>query len=271
MTVATTAPADVEQLPTVQQALVRVMRDVRALDKSDRNNHGNFNFRGIDATLNAIGPALRNHEVIVFPCLLEKNVEWLTTSSGRQRRLVTVTMRYTFIGPRGDQLETTVIGEAADDGDKGFSKAQSVAMRIALLQTFALPTQEKDPDAYTYDLSTDAVEQETERQQVRAERTDRQVRTGPPKQVQQAHHDADEFNPKPDRPNASTGNEQQWLDRLDGAADDLKVKTVESLTNAARSQLGEDHKVTQYGAELLLWVKWAKEQQDEEQQDEEAA
>lgn len=277
MTVATIEPANAVELPTIVQAMSAAMRQVLAVGKDDKNTAQNFNFRGIDAVLNALGPALRNHGIVPVPTVVDKDVQLIENNNGRKVRFAVLDVEYTFYGPRGDKITARVVGEAMDFGDKVISKAMSVAYRTALIQAFALPTQEADPDTYTYDINGDEPQQP---QRVTAERVEpqqRQVRTGPPKQVQQkrpepdlpagaaptpeqATHDA----AKPNRPNPSSGKEQQWLGRLDGAADELKAKTVESLTNAARQQLGEDHKVTKYGAELLLWVKWAKEQQDEE-------
>lgn len=140
--------------PTVQQALVAVMRDVRALGKGDRNNYANFNFRGIDATLNAIGPALRDHGIVVLPRVVEQHGEVVEVGKDRSRmRMVTLQVEYTFVGPGGDMLTASAPGEAMDSGDKATPKAMSVAMRTCLLQTFALPTQEKDPDADSYERS----------------------------------------------------------------------------------------------------------------------
>jgi hypothetical protein len=44
-------------------------------------------------------------------------------------------------------ITSQVIAEAIDSGDKGTSKAMSVAYRVAILQTLTLPTGERDPDA----------------------------------------------------------------------------------------------------------------------------
>ena len=40
--------------------------------------------------------------------------------------------------------------ESWDTGDKAMPKAMSVAMRTALIQALALPTDEPDPDSFTY-------------------------------------------------------------------------------------------------------------------------
>lgn len=141
-------------MTTVYEALANVMEDVQGVAKKDRNTSQGFNFRGIDAVVNAVGPALRKHKVIVTPIVLAH--EYSTVEVGKNRTLqghVIVHVAYTFYGPEGDSIETSVIGEAMDSGDKAVAKAMSVAFRIALLQALALPTDEPDPDSYSYERS----------------------------------------------------------------------------------------------------------------------
>lgn len=140
--------------PTIYAALAAVMDEVQGVAKKDKNTSQGFNFRGIDAVVNAVGPALRKHKVIVIPQLLEKAQS--TVEVGKNRTPmghVTVTVKYTFYGPSGDFLEAIVVGEAMDSGDKAVAKAMSVAFRIALLQSLALPTDEPDPDTHSYERS----------------------------------------------------------------------------------------------------------------------
>ena len=136
----------------VHEAIAAVMQDVNAVAKSDRNTHQNFNFRGIDAVLNAVGPALRKHGVVVLPHVESWTFEPVEVGAKRTpmgHALVHVT--YTFVGPEGDHVACAVLGEAMDSGDKAVPKAMSVAFRTALLQALALPTDEPDPDASTYE------------------------------------------------------------------------------------------------------------------------
>ena len=49
-----------------------------------------------------------------------------------------------------------VAAEAFDSGDKATAKAMSVALRTFLLQLLALPTDEPDPDSFTYELGQTA-------------------------------------------------------------------------------------------------------------------
>lgn len=142
-------------MTTIQTHLAAVMADVQSVAKRDRNDHQKFNFRGIDAVLNAVGPALRKHGVVVMPHVESWTFE--PVEVGQKRSLMghaLVHVTYTFVGPEGDHLTCSVLGEAMDSGDKAVPKAMSVAFRTALLQALALPTDEPDPDASSYERAT---------------------------------------------------------------------------------------------------------------------
>jgi hypothetical protein len=80
-----------------------------------------------------------------------------TSSKGTSMMCARVVVTYVFTGPAGDSLIACVPGEAMDAGDKSTAKAMSVAFRTALLQSLALPTDDVDPDAESYNVgeSTD--------------------------------------------------------------------------------------------------------------------
>jgi len=137
--------------PTVHEAFSKVMAEVQGIGKNDRNAQQGFNFRGIDATMNTVGPALRKYGVVIVPEALSIESERYTTAKGGQMRNATVHMKYTVFGPAGDSFTGSTYGEAADAGDKAVSKAQSVAYRTFLLQGLTVPTQERDPDADTHE------------------------------------------------------------------------------------------------------------------------
>lgn len=137
--------------PSIVEALSKVMADVQAVGKKSRNTEQGYNFRGVDAVVNAVGPELRKHGVIVLPMLEHAAYRDVTTSRGKPSRECTVQVRYRFYGPAGDFIEAVVPGESMDFGDKGAAKAMSVAYRIALLQALCIPTDEPDPDAQAYE------------------------------------------------------------------------------------------------------------------------
>lgn len=137
--------------PNVIQAISAVMADVQAVRKKDRNEQQRFMFRGIDAVINAVGPALRKHGVVAVPVSAVPAFEKYQSKSGAEMRNTTITVTFRFYGPAGDHIEAQTIGEASDAGDKSVSKAHSVAYRTLLLQALCIPTDEPDPDASTHE------------------------------------------------------------------------------------------------------------------------
>lgn len=140
-----------EKPRTIVEALAAVMGEVQAVRKGDRNQQQGYSFRGVDAVVNAVGPALRKHGVVVVP--LVEQVDYATVEVGQKRtpmRECTVRVRYVFHGPAGDTIECVSAGEAMDSGDKSTPKAMSVSYRVALLQALCIPTDEPEVDADAY-------------------------------------------------------------------------------------------------------------------------
>lgn len=136
---------------TVHQALSKVMGDVQAVRKDSKNQAQKFLFRGIDAVLNAVGPALRKHGVTILPEDVEVHRSNGATASGKQTAEVVVKVTYRVYGPAGDSIHGKVAAEAMDFGDKAIAKAMSVAYRTFLLQALTIPTDEPDPDSESYE------------------------------------------------------------------------------------------------------------------------
>ena len=138
--------------PTVHEQVSKVMEGVQGISKKSRNTTQNFNFRGIDAVMNAVGPQLREHGVIVSPSQVDVlDYEHYTTKSGTAMVNVRVKVTYTWFGPGGDSFRSCAVGEASDSGDKATQKAMSVSFRTMLLQTLCIPTDEPDPDSVVYE------------------------------------------------------------------------------------------------------------------------
>lgn len=132
--------------PMIYPAMIAAMRAVTAVGKDGYNTAQNYPFRGIDGVLNALGPALREAGVFPVPTLESVQLRDARTTRDQPTREVQVQVRYTFYAEDGSSVEAVVPGESLDTGDKGTAKAMSVAFRIALLQIFALPTQEPTTD-----------------------------------------------------------------------------------------------------------------------------
>lgn len=135
--------------PTVIEAFAAVMAEVSVVTKDGKYEGGKtrYNFRGIDGVMNAVGPVLRRHGVVIVPTVLDATYREVEAGANRTlMRECTVKVRYTVYGPGGDSFTGEVYGEALDSSDKGTAKATSVAYRIFLLQALTIPTDEPDPD-----------------------------------------------------------------------------------------------------------------------------
>jgi hypothetical protein len=141
----------------IHEAIVKVREEVGAIRKQDRNTQQGFMFRGIDRVLDKVGPATAKYGVNCYPQLTSLESRDVVSKGGTKMREVTVWVNYRYVGPEGDEVVTTVPGEAADAGDKAVAKAMSVALRTAHIQTFQIPTGEADPDKHNLTRGEDPV------------------------------------------------------------------------------------------------------------------
>lgn len=136
-----------ENVPAIYGAMGEIMREVEAIGKGRTNQAQNYKFRGIDDVYNALNPLLSKHGVFTVPEVIESKREERTNKNGTVLFYSILTMRYTFFAPDGSSVQAVVIGEGMDSGDKATNKAMAVAHKYALLQIFAVPTDEpKDPE-----------------------------------------------------------------------------------------------------------------------------
>jgi hypothetical protein len=140
-------------MATAVEVIIATMNEVQGVAKKDKNTSQGFNFRGIDAVVNAVGPALRKAGGFIVPTVLDKTSETLPSRNGGSLNVVRLTVQYAVYGNEGEPVLGTVASEAFDSGDKATAKAMSVAFRSFMLQTFALPTDEPDPDSHSYEIA----------------------------------------------------------------------------------------------------------------------
>lgn len=142
------------ETPMIYKAITDVMADVGAVGKNQKNQQQGFMFRGIDAVMNAINPALIKHKVFVVPEILEQSREERQTAKGGNLIYSICKVKYTFFTTDGSSISATVIGEGMDSGDKATNKAMSIAFKYACFQVLCIPTEEmKDPDADSHEVA----------------------------------------------------------------------------------------------------------------------
>jgi hypothetical protein len=140
-----------------QEIVLAVMADVQGVAKKDKNTAQNFSFRGIDAVLNAVGPAFRKHGGFLTQSIVSTDYSTLTAKSGGSLNIVRAVVRFNIFGTEGEPVTGDVAAEAFDSGDKATAKMMSVALRTFLLQVLLLPTDEPDPDLDNYELGEQPV------------------------------------------------------------------------------------------------------------------
>lgn len=139
-----------EKKKNIYETITAVMAEIGAVGKDSRNEQQRFMYRGIDAVMNAINPALIKHKLFVVPEIMEQKREERHTANGGNLIYSICTVKYTFYAEDGSSVSATVIGEGMDSGDKATNKAMSIAFKYACFQVFCIPTEEmKDPDAET--------------------------------------------------------------------------------------------------------------------------
>ncbi len=135
----------------IYEQISKVMADVGAVGKDSTNQVQKYKFRGIDAVMNALHPAMTKHHVFVAPEVLSherEQYEKIDTDfkTGKEIRKMliysVVTVRYHFYTDDGSEVQAVVMGEAMDSGDKSMNKAMSAAFKYACFQTFCIPTEE---------------------------------------------------------------------------------------------------------------------------------
>lgn len=132
----------------IYKQICAVMREINAIGKDRKNQMQGFRYRGIDDVMNELHSVLAKCGVFVTPEVLEEARTTGKTKSGGDMFYTRLKIRFTFYAEDGSNIQSVVIGEAMDTGDKASNKALSIGLKYALLQVFCIPTEdEKDPDA----------------------------------------------------------------------------------------------------------------------------
>ena len=145
----------------IYESINSVMNDVGAIGKNTKNTQQGFMFRGIDAVMNALQPALIKNHIFVVPEVLEQIREERQSSKGGTLIYSIIKTKYTFYAEDGTNVSAVVIGEGMDSGDKATNKALSIAFKYACFQVFCIPTEEmKDPDAECHEVVPKTIKQQ---------------------------------------------------------------------------------------------------------------
>jgi hypothetical protein len=131
----------------IDRAMSEIFADVKAIEKAKENKFFHFKFRGIDDVYAALHPLFAEHKVFLRVEILEHLTEDRNTKEGVTLHHI-VKVRFSFrSGEDGSELSSVAIGEASDTGDKGATKAMSIALKYLMFQTFLIPVDNPADDA----------------------------------------------------------------------------------------------------------------------------
>lgn len=131
-------------------AKLAVMEKVRRVEKSRQmSGGGNYKYAGAEDIIAEIRPAMVVNKLSLNPCKSEMLVnDRLQMAGGKTLTHIVIKTTFRLSHESGQYEEIESIGEGADSMDKAANKAQTAALKYALLQTFLLQGAYDDPDDY---------------------------------------------------------------------------------------------------------------------------
>ncbi len=145
----------VEAKPTnIHDALSRAKIRIGVIGKDDENEHHHYQFRGIDAIVNRVGPVFAELGIVVSPRHKLISSDAVTSSSSAKGYRVIIETEWTFSihsDEPGEYIEAQTLGESIDYSDKAINQAQTQSFKNALAQVLTIPTGETDPDSVSPD------------------------------------------------------------------------------------------------------------------------
>lgn len=145
----------------ISQALCDVMKEIKPVEKNEQGQGLNYKFRSIYGILNMIQPILAKYEVYIKPKVLEKTSSvneiekeyYDKDAKGYKSKKsfeshVDVMVEYAFTTSDRSHEDVVVAGEGVDYGDKALNKAMTSALKNALQQMFAIPTDDMSDSEY---------------------------------------------------------------------------------------------------------------------------
>lgn len=144
---------DNKTAPLIFTQIPKIMGLVGSIEKKRQGDGIRYKFRGIDDVYLALQKLLADNYVFYVPHVLEMKREERQSKQGGTITFTVLTVRFEFFAQDGSSCVAVVPGEAMDSSDKSCNKAMSAALKVALLQTFCIPTEEpKDTEEHQHEV-----------------------------------------------------------------------------------------------------------------------
>lgn len=132
-------------VPQIYQAIVGVMQDIGAIEKTRTNEYDRYKFRGIDDVYNSLQRALVKNGVVITPELQEIIQMDRNNKKGEPMLYTRVTVKYQVACAADGSIITVVFpGESMDRSDKSVNKAMTAAYKYMAFELFCIPVRNMD-------------------------------------------------------------------------------------------------------------------------------
>jgi hypothetical protein len=214
----------------IYKAINEIMKSVPSISKYRKNEQQGYNFRGIDDIYNALNEHLAMSGVFVTSEVLSHEREERETQRGGILIYSILHVRFTFYATDGSFIQSTMIGEGMDSGDKSSNKAMSTAYKYAFMQLFCIPTEDpKDSEIDSHEVK--------------------------PKTVNYDYKPSKSYNDNESQ-GKSTSVERPWLNATnkDGSLNELGLKVVDRILmepDATWDQLRQYYRISKDTERML--------------------
>ena len=122
----------------ILKALNAAALEIGPVNKSGKaaQQMGGYAFRTIDDVVNACSGPMNRNGLVLIPAMTETKSE----SWNDKWRKDYARYRFRIMHVSGEWIETEMVAQALDNGDKGLGKATSYALKEFLCRMFLIPT-----------------------------------------------------------------------------------------------------------------------------------
>ncbi len=139
----------------IAKAIVKVMQEVKGMEKNSRVGSGNYGYSGTkDQDVKEVfNDALAKNGLSILPIGVKATTQvsrWEEGNKTKQSVFTEVETKYLLLHTSGESIELAGYGHGVDAQDKGAGKATTYALKNCLLYTFLTPVGKIDDTETTH-------------------------------------------------------------------------------------------------------------------------
>lgn len=142
-------------MKNLAQAVIKVMKEVKGMEKNSQVGSGNYGYKGTkDQDVKEVfNEALSKNGLCILPINITSNTKvdrWDDNGKSKQSVFTEINATYLLLHESGESQEIAGYGHGVDAQDKGAGKATTYALKNCLLYTFLTPVGKIDDTETTH-------------------------------------------------------------------------------------------------------------------------